>query len=82
MVDGNGQLKNLTRRMPESLRYWTVRRMVIAGYWDISALFHDLARAALLSLPPPADGRFHLIADKTIKRKSGKKQPYPSLFSY
>ena len=50
--------------------------MVIAGYWDVSAVFHDLAQAALLTLPPPADGRLHLIADKTIKPKSGKKQPF------
>ena len=49
--------------------------MVIAGYWDVSAVFDDLALAALLTLPPPADGRLHLIADKTIKPKSGKKQP-------
>lgn len=75
LVDGSAQLKNLTRYMPESLRYWTVRRMVIAGYWDASALFHDLALAALRSLPPPADGRLHLIADKTIKQKSGQKLP-------
>jgi len=34
-----------------------------------------LALAALLTLPPPADGRLHLIADKTIKPKSGKKLP-------
>ena len=76
LVDGSAQLKNLTRRMPQSLRYWTVRRMVIAGYWDVSAVFDELALAALLSLPPPADGRLHLIADKTIKPKSGKKQPF------
>jgi hypothetical protein len=26
-------------------------------------------------LPPPADGTIYLIGDKTIKQKSGKKQP-------
>ncbi len=55
LVDGSAQLKNLTRRMPKTLRYWTVRRMVIAGYWDGSTVFHELAQAALLTLPPPAD---------------------------
>ncbi|MGE0887739.1 MAG: hypothetical protein AB7P14_29815 [Blastocatellales bacterium] len=57
LVDGSEQLKNLTRYMPESLRYWTVRRMVIAGYWNASAAFHDLVLAVLCTLQPPADGR-------------------------
>jgi hypothetical protein len=34
LVDGSAQLKNLTRLMPASLHYWTVRRMVNAGYWN------------------------------------------------
>jgi hypothetical protein len=75
LVDGSAQLKNLARRMPSSLRYWTVRRRVIAGYWDASAVFDDLAVAAMMSLPPSADGRIHAIADKTLKQQSGKKQP-------
>ncbi len=75
LVDGSAQLKNLTRRMPSTIRYWTVRRMVMAGYWDASAVFDDLAIAAIRALPPSADGRIHVIADKTIKQKSGKKQP-------
>lgn len=75
LVDGSAQLKNLARLMPSSLRYWTVRRMVSAGYWDASTVFNDLAVAALMSLPPPADGRLHVIVDKTIKQKSGKKLP-------
>jgi Transposase DDE domain len=49
--------------------------MVIAGYWDASSLFADLTAAALLTLPPPADSRLHVIVDKTIKQKSGKKLP-------
>lgn len=49
--------------------------MVIAGYWDASALFTDLTAAALMTLPPPADSRLHVIIDKTIKQKSGKKLP-------
>src|SRR5262249_16892549 len=28
LVDGSAKLKNLTRLIPASLRYWTVRRMV------------------------------------------------------
>lgn len=75
LVDGSAQLKNLTRRMPSTIRYWTVRRMVMAGYWDASAVFDDLAIAAIRALPPSADGRIHVIADKTIKQKSGKNQP-------
>jgi hypothetical protein len=75
LVDGSARLKHLTRRMPASLRYWTVRRMVNAGYWDASAAFDELVVATFFALPPPADGTIYLIGDKTIKQKSGKKQP-------
>ncbi|MBO0859853.1 MAG: hypothetical protein J2P21_15595 [Chloracidobacterium sp.] len=57
-------------------RHWTVRRMVIAGYWDASALFADLmTMAALMALPPPADSRLHVIVDKTIKQKAVRSSP-------
>ena len=61
--------------MPASLRYWTVRRMVNAGYWNASAALDELVVATFFALPPPADGTIYLIADKTIRQKSGKKQP-------
>lgn len=75
LVDGSARLKHLTRLMPASLRYWTVRRMVNAEYWDGSAIFDELVVATFFSLPPPADGTIYLIGDKTIKQKRGKKQP-------
>ena len=75
LVDGSARLKNLTRLMPASLRYWTVRRMVNAGYWNGSAAFDELVVATFFALPPPTDGTLYLIGDKTIKQKSGKKQP-------
>jgi len=75
LVDGSARLKHLTCRMPASLRYWTVRRMVNAGYWNASAALDELVVATFFALPPPADGTIYLIADKTIRQKSGKKQP-------
>jgi hypothetical protein len=69
-------VENLVRLMLSYLRYWTVRRMLIAGYWDASAVFNDLAVVALMSLPPPDDNRLYVIVDKTIKQKSGKKLPW------
>jgi hypothetical protein len=56
LVDGSAQLKNLTRWMPASLRYWTARRMVNAGYWNGSAALDELVVATFFTLPPPADG--------------------------
>jgi hypothetical protein len=61
--------------MPRSVRYWAVLRFVQAGYWDASALIDDLAQAALLTLPPPADSTIYLIGDLTIKQKSGRRTP-------
>jgi hypothetical protein len=71
LVDGSARLKHLTRLMPASLRYWTVRRMVNAEYWDGAAIFDELVVATFFSLPPPADGALYLIGDKTIKHKEG-----------
>ena len=75
ITQGAARLKNLTRLMPRRLYYWTVLRMVKAGYWDASALFDQMAMAALLTLPPPACPTLYLIADKTTQQKSGKKMP-------
>src|SRR5262245_54916191 len=74
LVDGSARLKHLTRLMPASLRYWTVRRMVNAEYWDGAAIFDELVVANFPSPPPPADGTIYLISDKTIKQKRRKKQ--------
>ena len=75
LVQGAAALKPLTHLMPTNLRYWTVLRMVKAGYWDSTALLDDLAQATLLSLPPPPDGTLHLIGDKTTCAKTGKLLP-------
>jgi len=61
--------------MPTSLRYWTVLRMVKAGYWDCSALIDEMAMAVFATLPPAVDRTIHLIGDKTTKEKSGKQMP-------
>lgn len=75
LAQGAANLKNLTRSMPRSIQYWTVLRMVKAGYWDTSALLDEMAVAALASLPPPADHTIYVIGDKTTKEKTGKKMP-------
>jgi hypothetical protein len=75
LAQGAANLKNLTRSMPRSIQYWTVLRMVKAGYWDTSALLDEMAVAALASLPPPADHTIYVIGDKTTKQKTGKKMP-------
>jgi hypothetical protein len=38
--------------------------MVIAGYWDASALLGEMAVAAFLTLPPPACRTLYLIGDR------------------
>ena len=75
LCQGSAKLKQLTRLMPASLRYWTVLRMVRAGYWDIGVLIAELAAEVMHLLPPPADGILYLIGDTTIRGKTGTKQP-------
>jgi Transposase DDE domain len=78
LVQGSATLKNLARYMPGCLHYWTVLRMIRAGYWNASALITELAQATLYTLPPPTDRVLYLIGDKTISGKSGEKQPLAS----
>jgi Transposase DDE domain len=75
LVQGSATLKNLTRHLPPCLHYWTVLRMIKAGYWDATTLITELAQATLYSVPPPADGVLYLVGDKTISGKTGEKQP-------
>jgi Transposase DDE domain len=75
LVQGSATLKNLTRHLPHCLHYWTVLRMIKAGYWDATTLITELAQATLYSVPPPADGVLYVVGDKTISGKTGEKQP-------
>jgi hypothetical protein len=56
LAQGSATLKQLTRTLPRRLQYWTVLRMVRAGYWNASDLIQHLARSLLALLPPPVDG--------------------------
>ncbi len=55
LVDTNkGTLKELSRLMPERIKYWALMRMVRSGYWDEVALIFVLPGvigAASLSVP-------------------------------
>jgi Transposase DDE domain len=75
LCQGSATLKNLTRLMPPALRYWTVRRMIAAGYWEASLIIEELATDVLAALPPPADRTLYLIADLTLRQKTGTKMP-------
>src|SRR3954454_23776856 len=75
LCQGSATLKQLVRFMPPRLQYWSVLRLLRAGYWEAADLLAEMARAVLATLPPPADGTLYLIADTTIRGKTGKKQP-------
>jgi hypothetical protein len=75
LSQGAATLKQLVRLMPRRLHYWSVLRLLRAGYWDAADLLAELARAVLATLPPPADGTLYLIADTTIRGKTGPQQP-------
>ena len=75
VMQGSATLKALSRLMPCGLRYWTVLRMVRAGYWDAAALIEQFSTTVLYCLPPPADGLLHLTGDTTLNEKTGEQQP-------
>ena len=75
LCQGSATLKQLVRFMPPRLQYWSGLRLLRAGYWEAADLLAEMARAVLATLPPPADGTLYLIADTTIRGKTGKKQP-------
>lgn len=72
---GRGTLKELSRLMPERIKYWALLRMVRSGWWDERALVTELSADVLRHLPPPADATLHLVGDATIKGKRGRKHP-------
>jgi hypothetical protein len=75
LCQGSATLKQLVRFMPSRLQYWSLLRLLRAGYWEAADLLAEMARTVLATLPPPADGTLYLIADTTIRSKTGKKQP-------
>jgi DDE superfamily endonuclease len=75
LCQGPATLKQLARALPRRLHYWSLLRLLRAGYWDAADLLAELACAVLTTLPPPADGTLYLIADTTLRGKTGKKQP-------
>jgi Transposase DDE domain len=72
---GKGTLKELSRLMPQRIKYWALMRMVRSGWWDERALVTELSAEVLRHLPPPANGTLHLIGDATLKGKRGRKHP-------
>ena len=75
LSEGGATLKALSRRMPRSLAYWTVLRMLRSGYWDAAFLVDEVSVAVLATLPPPADGVIHLTGDSTVTERTGEQQP-------
>lgn len=73
---GRGTLKQLSRIVPERIRYWALMRMVRSGYWDERVLIREISSDVLGHLPPPKDGVIHLIEDSTLKGKRGSKHPF------
>jgi hypothetical protein len=76
LCQGPATRKQLARALPRRLHYWSLLRLLRAGYGDAADLLAELARAVLTTLPPPADGTLYLIADTTLRGKTGKKQPW------
>jgi Transposase DDE domain len=75
VIEGGATLKALWRLLPRTLAYWTVLRMMRAGYWEAAVLVDTMSVAVLAMLPPPADGVLHLTGDSTIADRTGEKQP-------
>src|SRR5215510_6026227 len=75
VIEGGATLKHLCRLMPRSLASWTVLRMLRSRLWDPKSLILELSEPVLSTLPPPASGLIHVVADFTTNERRGKKQP-------
>jgi Transposase DDE domain len=75
LSQGAANLKQLVRLMPRRLHDWSLLRLLRAGYWDAADLLTEMARSVLATLPPPTDGTLYLLADTTLRGKTGKQQP-------
>jgi hypothetical protein len=75
LCQGAATRKQLARALPRRLHYWSLLRLLRAGYWDAADLLAELSRAVLATLPPAAAGTLYLIADTTLCGKTGRKQP-------
>ena len=72
---GKGTIKSMHRIAPESIRYWTMMRMIRSGWWSPQDVLSDMVRQVLPMLPPPVDGTLYLIGDSTKKGKRGEQHP-------
>lgn len=72
---GKGRLKDLSRLVPERIRYWAMMRMIRSGWWDAQALVKAMAECVMAGLPVPSDRVLYLIGDTTIKGKRGANHP-------
>lgn len=68
-------LKQLSLRGPKHICYHHVRRLLCAGYWWSKTLLGWFAGHAIQALPPPENRICYVLADSTIKPKTGKKNP-------
>jgi hypothetical protein len=59
LCQGSATLKQLVRFLPPRLQYWSILRLLRAGYWEGADLLAEMARAVLATLPPPADGTLY-----------------------
>ena len=76
LSQGKGCLKELSRLMPERLKYWSLLRFARSNYWDEEELVSAFSSDLLRILPPPSDRVIHLISDKSLKPKRGLLHPF------
>ena len=68
-------VKGLARLAPRHIAEWHLRRLLSATYWNARMLLWWFADQVIATLPPPEDGVCYVVADSTLKGKTGQQHP-------
>jgi hypothetical protein len=67
-------VKRLARLAPRHIAEWHLRRLLTTTSWN-ARLLGWFADQVIATLPPPEDGVCYVVADGTLKDKTGAQHP-------
>jgi hypothetical protein len=68
-------VQGLARLAPRHIAEWHLRRLLTATYWNARILLWWFADQVIATLSSPEDGVCYVVADSTLKDKTGQQHP-------